>query len=213
MKRPAGSYPVHPVHPVSHSEGLVTRNGPRTPMKKAVAPKLPEAATAPDALPDNPSELDATEVTEESESQVEWNTRAVPDGRYRFEVVVSDGRANPTEPLSAEKVSGWILIDNTPPTVRPSAIQRDRQALPLRIPCSDAISYLTGADYRVDSGDWIGAACEDGVWDSTSETAVLDAARLPAGHHTIDFRIRDAAGNSRVEKIEYTRGGNPGGKG
>jgi hypothetical protein len=77
--------------------------------------------------------------------------------------------------------------------------------VPLRIPCSDAISYLTGADYRVDGGEWIGAACEDGVWDSTSETALLDAKRLPAGHHTIEFRIRDAAGNSRVERIEYTR--------
>ena len=45
---------------------------------------------------------------------------------------------------------------------------------------------------------------EDGIWDPPAETAHLDTKKLPAGRHTIDFRIRDAAGNSRVEKISYT---------
>jgi sugar lactone lactonase YvrE len=181
--------------------------------KKPEIPRLP-AADPPGVEPrDAIDDSDTVELTEEGGAQAGWNTKLVPDGRYRLKVVVSDARANPTEPLSAEKISEWILVDNTPPTVRRSAIQRDRQGLPLRIPCSDAISYLTGADYRIDGGEWIGTACEDGVWDSTSETALLDATRLPSGSHTIEFRIQDAAGNSRRETISYTRAGGRGAKG
>jgi hypothetical protein len=176
-------------------------------------PSPPAAVPAPaaDALPaalgaPEPGEEEEGEVTDSADdaSEAAWNTRGLPDGRYRVKVIVSDERANPTEPLSSEKVSDWFLVDNTAPTVRRSAIQRDAQGLPTGIPCLDALSYLTGADYRVDGGEWIGAACEDGIWDSMSETARLDAKKLPAGRDTIEFRIRDAAGNSRVEKLTYT---------
>jgi hypothetical protein len=175
------------------------------------APAIPAGIAGPaEAETLNPPTLDdeeeagADETADGEGSEAAWNTRGLPDGRYRVKVIVSDGRANPAEPLSAEKLSDWFLLDNTAPTVRRSAIQRDARGLPLRIPCSDALSYLSGADYRIDGGEWIGAASEDGIWDSTAETALVDAKKLPAGRHTVEFRIRDAAGNSRVEKLSYT---------
>jgi outer membrane protein assembly factor BamB len=175
------------------------------PAAPGTAATLPPPADPAAAKPGAEEDADLEVAAEEGDAtEAEWNTRGLPDGRYRVRVAVSDGRSNPSEPLSTEKVSDWFVVDNTPPTVRRNAIQRDAQGLPVIIPCVDALSYLTGADYRVDGGEWMGAACEDGIWDSPAETAHLDAKKLPAGRHTIDFRIRDAAGNSRVEKISYT---------
>lgn len=203
-----------------HKSGTagLTRSGRRSASPHAAGPGAPPdppaglGATTPSAPADaamaklgGAEEADLEAASEDGDStEVEWITRGLPDGRYRVMVHVSDGRSNPSEPLATEKLSDWFVVDNTPPTVRRNAIQRDAQHLPASIPCVDALSYLTGADYRVDGGEWIGAACEDGIWDSPSETAHLDAKKLPAGRHAIDFRIRDAAGNSRVEKLNYT---------
>jgi sugar lactone lactonase YvrE len=210
---PAVKQPARPKAPRVRPGGVRRRVAVRpaaTPVPVQNAPGAAPGAAAEEAEDEvvargAPGEIEEENTDESADaSEVEWDTRRVPDGRYRLKVVVTDGRMNPSEPLTAEKISDWFLVDNTPPTVRRSAIRRDAQGLPLSIPCSDALSYLTGADYRIDGGEWIGAACEDGIWDSTAETALLDAKKLLAGKHAIEFRIRDAAGNSRVEKLSYT---------
>jgi hypothetical protein len=64
-------------------------------------------------------------------------------------------------------------------------------------------TYVSSAEYRVDSGEWIGAAAADGIFDSPEETVRIDAARLKPGRHALQIRVRDAAGNESLAKIGY----------
>lgn len=153
---------------------------------------------------------EAEEEEEDPESSAQstellWNTRQVPDGRYRIKVVASDALANPTEPLTAEAISEVVIVDNTPPVIELNRAAQKGEAPPTEVWCRDALSPITGAEYRVGQGDWIGAAAADGIFDSPVEAIRIDPARLPPGHQTLTLRVRDAAGNERTATLPYRK--------
>jgi hypothetical protein len=78
----------------------------------------------------------------------------------------------------------------------------------------DALSPLAGAEWRVaagtgkdaKAGDWQAAASSDGLFDARNETVVarLDPAIATSTFKTgsvIEFRLRDAAGNSTTTTV------------
>ncbi len=150
---------------------------------------LNEAAEAED-LPGGPSSLN-------------WNTKKVPDGRYRLKVVASDAYTSPDEAATAEVISEVVQIDNSGPRIYPQRAFRKGLAPPAEVPVEDQGAYIASAEYRVDEGDWIAAASSDGIFDSAQETLRIDVARLTVGRHTLEVRARDAAGNEATVRIPY----------
>lgn len=149
------------------------------------------------------SDTDSSELGEGGAS-LTWNTRKVPDGRYRLKVVATDALTCPDEPATAEAISEAVLVDNTAPVIPAAAAKRVGLAPPLTIPVRDSGTYLASAEYRVDEGEWIAAAAADGIFDSAEELVRIDRAMLKPGHHALFVRVRDAAGNEATTRIVYT---------
>lgn len=134
-------------------------------------------------------------------TSVEWDTTQVPDGQYWIRVTVTDRTSNPQEWESDEKVSDPFIVDNTPPVILlnagPEAI-----APPQTVQVSDAATYVASAEWKVDQGEWTGAACADRVFDSPYEDILLDLGEVKPGEHTLSLRVRDAAGNEAIREFK-----------
>jgi hypothetical protein len=134
---------------------------------------------------------------------LDWDTHKVPDGRYRLRIVASDVASSPDEPRVGEVVSDAVVIDNTAPRLLRNTATRVGTAPPTEIAVQDTGNYVASAEYRIDGGSWLAAACADGIFDSADELIRLDPARLPAGKHGLEIRVRDSAGNESVTKLVY----------
>jgi hypothetical protein len=156
------------------------------------------------ATADEASE-ETDETGEAQSTDLAWNTKEVPDGRYRLKVIASDALANPTEPLTAEAISDVVAVDNTAPKIPTGAAKRAGAGPPAEIPCQDALTPIASAEYRVDQGEWIAAAAADGIFDSLSESVRIDPARLSKGKHSLTLRVRDTAGNERAATMSYQK--------
>jgi sugar lactone lactonase YvrE len=132
------------------------------------------------------------------ESKLEIDSESLADGAYRFRVAVSDRRANPPGVSeSVNRVSRSILVDHTPPQVKPLAGEGRKTA---RFEASDAASLLQQAEYSLDAGPWQPVYPDDTILDSRSETFTLKLADLPPGEHLITLRVRDRTGNAGLGK-------------
>src|SRR5262249_27147104 len=131
------------------------------------------------------------------DTSLAWDTSQVPDGIYLLRVVASDRPSNPSESLTAEKVSGPVIVCNQPPIVfvMVPAIQygSDRRATVTGL-CQTRVT-LKGAQYRVDEGEWNAIDAADGIWDSGMEQWRLVTDPLAPGDHTLQVKAVDAAGN------------------
>ncbi len=124
---------------------------------------------------------------------------ALADGRYEFRVRVDDGLVNPAErALSADRISGPVLVDRTPPSV--TALPAGAGGEP-RFKASDAVSAIRSAEYSVDAGDWQPVLADDGLLDARDETFTLRLADLAPGEHLVVLRVRDGAGNTALGKL------------
>ncbi len=144
--------------------------------------------------PPNPEASSST-----TQTSLQWDTSKVSDGRYWLRVVASDGRANPDDPQSAQDVLYPIIVDNSPPGIFSDQVKRD--GTKLLVPATDGWQ-IASAEYRFGEGEWYAAYCQDGIFDGPYEVLVLDLSRVPAGAKEIQVRVRDGAGNERVETIK-----------
>lgn len=161
-------------------------------------PKPPkDKETKQGTQPEKPEEAATTR------SEMNWDTTKVKDGIYHVRVIASDRISNPVDAEQVERIIYPVIVDNTPPEVwRPEPGEKLAEP-PKKVRCYDATTFVASAEYRVDGGEWIAAACDDGVFDSKSEDVLIDASKLPTGMHTLELRVRDGAGNERVVKWEY----------
>lgn len=125
------------------------------------------------------------------------------DGRYIFKVTASDTPSNPlTLVLTGEKLTEPIDIDNTPPTVTPfGAPQIMGEKARVSFDAADASSYLTGAEYSVNGGNWQPVYADDGISDSPRERYTIEIAAPAAGEYAVTIRVFDVnanSGNARV---------------
>lgn len=191
------------VHPSLPKRVPVSRQPVQAPAKRTSPPPRAGDLMIPSSAAVDPATDPDDEEFGEAATSINWDTRKVPDGRYRLRITASDVASSPDEPLTSEVVSDAVLVDNTPPRLLLKDVKRTGAAPPAEIPVQDTGNYVASAEYRVDGSDWLAAACADGIFDSAEERICLDPARLPLGAHVLEIRVRDAAGNESITRLPY----------
>lgn len=146
----------------------------------------------------------ATEKKPFTSTKYSWNTETFPDGWYRLRVTASDERGNSSDRARvSHKISRLFLVDNQKPSIDgvsvsyPSASAR----------AVDAMSPIAEVAYAVDDGPWRVGACNDGIFDDTTEMLRLDLPRgLEPGVHSLAIRVADEAGNIGATSVTFRVG-------
>src|SRR6185295_9422973 len=111
-------------------------------------------------------------------AELDWDTTALPEGKYRVRVEASDELANPPDQsLKHELVSETVLVDNTPPRIDNLTLNGRK----LRCRVVDGTSPIARVEKAVDAE--VGAV-------------------VPPGSHVVVVRAFDTAGNSVARDVE-----------
>jgi hypothetical protein len=102
------------------------------------------------------------------ESQVNFDSSQLPDGRYELRLVATDAVDNPEAPQTVEKEGIEFEIDNSAPRI---AVTQNGANVNLRI--SDDLSPIGKVEYSVDAEKWERLIPADGIADSREETFTL----------------------------------------
>jgi hypothetical protein len=130
----------------------------------------------------------------------DWDTSALPEGRYRVRVLASDELANPPDRVThADAESGIVLVDNTPPRVenlRATGRRVQGTALDGVGPIQRIEVSLAGRD------EWVPFYPKDGIFDEAREEFDFDATVLSAtGPALLAIRVYDDANNFVIQNI------------
>lgn len=148
--------------------------------------------------------LEATRPDEVlTKTELDWDTAALPEGKYRVRVDASDEISNP--PVDATRhalETAPVLVDNSPPVFKTLAAQGRR----LRAEVVDGLGPIARVEVAVDGGVvWRPLAPADGIFDTADETVDTDVTALVPpgpGPHVLAVRAYDAAGNAVVRTVE-----------
>lgn len=125
-----------------------------------------------------------------SQSEFSWDSTALPDGRYRLRLSVSDAVDNPAaEALSTSRESELFLIDNAAPAISDLAVNIADDQIRVSFEASDLASRLTRAEYSVNGGDWVPVDPTSKVFDAMSLDFEFDVS-VPAEEGGIVFAVR-----------------------
>jgi hypothetical protein len=136
-----------------------------------------------------------------TKAEVEWDTQALPEGKYRVRVEASDEIANPPEAVQRHSLeSPPVVVDNTPPIFRTLTLVQRR----LRARVTDGVGPIARVELAVDGKlEWRPLSAADGVFDSADEEVDSDVSSLvPPGSHIVAVRAFDAAGNAVTQEVE-----------
>jgi hypothetical protein len=148
--------------------------------------------------------LDATRPEDVvTKAELDWDTSALPEGKYRLRVNASDEIANPVGDVTEHALEGPpVLVDNTPPVIRSLTVQGRR----LRAQVVDGLGPVIRVEAAVDGRpDWRPLAAADGLFDTADESVDTDITPLLTGGpggHIVAVRAYDAAGNFVVREVE-----------
>ncbi len=99
------------------------------------------------------------------ETQLNFDTSQLPDGRYELRLVASDATDNPEQPLTDTKEGVEFQIDNKAPAI---AVSSSGSEVVVRI--TDELSPVGKVEYSADAEKWIRLIPVDGIADSRDET-------------------------------------------
>lgn len=136
-----------------------------------------------------------------TKTELEWETAALPEGKYRLRVEASDEPANPPDQVQKHALeSDTVVVDNTPPRIESLTLTGRR----LRARVIDGTSPIARVEIAVDGRpDWRPLAPADGIFDTTDESIDADVSSLvPPGSRIVVVRAFDAAGNSVSRDLE-----------
>ena len=136
-----------------------------------------------------------------TKTELEWDTAALPEGKYRVRVEASDEPANPPDQVQKHALeSETVLIDNTPPRIETLEITGRR----LRAHVIDGTSPIARVEMAVDGKlEWRPLAAADGIFDTVNERVDSDVSLLvPPGSHIVVVRAFDVAGNAVTRDVE-----------
>jgi len=105
-----------------------------------------------------------------NETQLNFDTSQLPDGRYELRLVASDSLDNPESSLSDTREGVEFQVDNTAPRIE--VVAGSGAEITVRI--TDALSAIGKVEYSVDADRWIRLIPIDGIADSRDETFRLD---------------------------------------
>jgi hypothetical protein len=133
--------------------------------------------------------------------ELDWDTAALPEGKYLLRVDASDEMANPVGSGTHNAlISAPVVVDNTPPVFKSLVVQGRR----LRAEVVDGVGPIARIEVAIDGRlEWHPLAPADGILDSADETVDSDLASvLGPGPHIVAVRAFDAAGNLVVQEVE-----------
>lgn len=135
--------------------------------------------------------------------ELDWDTAALPEGKYRLRVDASDEMANaPADTMHHALESPPVLVDNTPPVFKTLTVQGRR----LHTEVVDGLGPIARVEVAIDGRlEWRPMTPIDGIFDTAAETVDADLTPLVGaerGPHIIAVRAFDAAGNSVVREVE-----------
>jgi len=134
-----------------------------------------------------------------------WDTRNIPDGRYRVRVRASDAPGNAVgESLEGEGLSEPFTIDNTPPQVTAFDVKGESRAVTMSGRAEDGQSILVRVDVAVDEEDWQEVLPQGGLSDERSLNFKARLPDLDPGEHTVAVRVVDQAGNGATQAKRVT---------
>lgn len=136
-----------------------------------------------------------------TKAELEWDTAALPEGKYRVRVEASDEPANPPDQVQKHALeSETVLVDNTPPRIETLEIAGRR----LRARIIDGTSSVARVEMAVDGKlEWRPLGPADGIFDTADERVDADVSALvPPGSHIIVLRAFDVAGNAVTRDLE-----------
>jgi hypothetical protein len=122
------------------------------------------------------------------------DTQALADGLYRFRLTATDAPANPESPATAQALSSWLVVDNTPPKI---TITRGGSAWLVSV--DDALSPIVRVEWNRDADTWHPLAPENSLLDRPHETF-----RIPVwtGEHLLAVRAVDDHYNRATVAVE-----------
>ena len=134
-----------------------------------------------------------------------WDTTEVPDGTYQVRIIASDRPSNPTDALTAQAISAPFQVANTPPTLTLGAytLNPDKTAT-IHGVAQTTTAFVRAVQGRLDTGDFVAAVADDGLFDSTHEPFTLTVGPFAPGQHTVEVQVIDQAGNFTATKINAT---------
>jgi hypothetical protein len=136
-----------------------------------------------------------------TKAELEWDTAALPEGKYRIRVEASDESSNPPDQVLKHSLeSETVLVDNTPPRIDTLEITGRR----VRAHVVDGTSAIARVEMAVDGKlEWRPLAPADGIFDTADERVDSDVSSLvPPGSHVIVVRAFDVAGNAVTRDVE-----------
>jgi len=134
-----------------------------------------------------------------------WDTTEVPDGTYQLQVVASDKPSNPEGALTGKAMSAPFLIANAAPTLTLGTpmVGADKTVI-LRGTAATGLAFVRAVQGRADSGDFVAASADDGLFDAPQEAWTLGLPTFSSGHHKIEVQALDRAGNSVTQTVTVT---------
>lgn len=136
-----------------------------------------------------------------TKTELDWDTAALPEGKYRVRVEASDEGANPPDQVQKHALeSDPVLVDNTPPRIEDLNIAGRR----LRARVVDGTSPIARVEIAVDGKlEWRPLGAADGIFDTTDERVDADVSSLVGpGSHIVVVRAYDQAGNAVTRDVE-----------
>lgn len=131
-----------------------------------------------------------------------WDTTEVPDGTYQIRVTASDKPSNPADSLTARAVSAPFLVANAAPALTAGTpVAAADRTVTLRGTVTTGLAFVKAIQAKVDGGDAVAAAADDGLFDSSSEAFTLALPALSSGKHTVEVQAVDVAGNSATRTV------------
>jgi hypothetical protein len=131
--------------------------------------------------------------------ELDWNTEAIPDGRYVVRVTASDERSQAAErALSSFLDSEPLLVDNRKPDVL--AVTVRYPTISGRI--EDLASPITEIAVAIDGGEWRLLSPTDGIADEKVESFALTLPPLSRGPHAVAIRASDSNDNLGALQLE-----------
>ena len=133
-----------------------------------------------------------------TETNFDWDTRQLPDGRYRLRLSVSDRLDNPGDmALEAGRLADPITIDNTPPAAVDLNVATSGNSVTLSGRAVDALTPILSISYSVDAEKlYTPILPEDLIYDSTDESWSATILDLAPGGHAVTVRMIDQRGNT-----------------
>jgi hypothetical protein len=129
------------------------------------------------------------------ETQMNFDTSQLPDGRYELRLEATDATDNPELPLKDSREGVEFQVDNSTPRI--SVQPASGSELTLRI--TDELSAVGKVEYSADAKEWIRLTPVDGIADSRDETYKLDRSAI-SGKFVI-VRAVDAQYNVATQNV------------